>query len=375
MPVLGVIEPGARARHPGDRHGPGRSDRHRRHDRVAARTKRPSPRPPVTQAVTLTCAACPGFRRVRRARRDRFRAGARAGRAAAWTRYGTRTSTRCCSAARTIPFLARTIGDVMGRDVVLVSSADETAFALKALLEDQDLTTDSTALGSATAGCPRATPREFARLGRRLLGPELDVVDALEWASVMSMTPRHDGRMPNQLRPVSFVRDFTEFAAGFRARVLRPHPSAVHGVGQRGRPALDEGQGQGLGHRRVLDAAGRHARSQRSRGGQGQAEGPHPRDPAPHRPGAARRHRHRSDGRGRDHARLRRSAGRRRHPHRVDLWRLRRAARRVHAARRRRSDAQASADRRLRRGIGRSWRTAQRCSTSTTTKIIRPRST
>ncbi len=27
-------------------------------------------------------------------------------------------------------------------------------------------------------------------------------------------TPRHDGRMPNQLRPVSFTRDFTEFAAG-----------------------------------------------------------------------------------------------------------------------------------------------------------------
>jgi len=29
----------------------------------------------------------------------------------------------------------------------------------------------------------------------------------------MSVT-RHDGRMPNQLRPISFVRDFTEFAAG-----------------------------------------------------------------------------------------------------------------------------------------------------------------
>ena len=30
------------------------------------------------------------------------------------------------------PFLARTISDVMGRDVVLVSSADETAFELRA---------------------------------------------------------------------------------------------------------------------------------------------------------------------------------------------------------------------------------------------------
>ena len=31
------------------------------------------------------------------------------------------------------PLLARTIGDVMGRDVVLVSSADETAFAVREL--------------------------------------------------------------------------------------------------------------------------------------------------------------------------------------------------------------------------------------------------
>ena len=32
------------------------------------------------------------------------------------------------------PFLARTISDVMGRDVVLVSSADETAFEVRPLL-------------------------------------------------------------------------------------------------------------------------------------------------------------------------------------------------------------------------------------------------
>ena len=33
------------------------------------------------------------------------------------------------------PLLARTIGDVMGRDVVLVSSADETAFAVRDLAD------------------------------------------------------------------------------------------------------------------------------------------------------------------------------------------------------------------------------------------------
>ena len=35
------------------------------------------------------------------------------------------------------PLLARTIGDVMGRDVVLVSSADETAFEVRDLLAER----------------------------------------------------------------------------------------------------------------------------------------------------------------------------------------------------------------------------------------------
>jgi hypothetical protein len=38
------------------------------------------------------------------------------------------------------PFLARTIGDVVGRDVVLVSSADETAFEMRSLLQWSDPT-------------------------------------------------------------------------------------------------------------------------------------------------------------------------------------------------------------------------------------------
>ena len=44
------------------------------------------------------------------------------------------------------------------------------------------------------------------------------------------------------------------------------HEGAVHGVGRRGRAALDAGQGQGLGHRRVLDAAGLVARADPPRG-------------------------------------------------------------------------------------------------------------
>ncbi len=72
------------------------------------------------------------------------------------------------------PFLARTISDAVGRDVVLVSSADETAFQVRAmLLED----------GTIREGEPVAPVflssgdvEEFARIGRMLLGPELDNV-------------------------------------------------------------------------------------------------------------------------------------------------------------------------------------------------------
>ena len=55
----------------------------------------------VGAGVELTCAACPGLRRVRRAGRDVGRRGDGAGRAAAGARCATPASTRCCSAAPT----------------------------------------------------------------------------------------------------------------------------------------------------------------------------------------------------------------------------------------------------------------------------------
>lgn len=76
------------------------------------------------------------------------------------------------------PYLARVIGEVMGRDVVLVSSADETAFEVRQVLEDLGLRRPP----AATARPPRAAQHRFYSsgdvswfqdLGRRLLGPEL----------------------------------------------------------------------------------------------------------------------------------------------------------------------------------------------------------
>ena len=75
------------------------------------------------------------------------------------------------------PFLARTISDVVGRDVVLVSSADETAFELRSTLAGTDLRRSGDAPGTHTWISSGDTDT-FRRLGRQLLGPEIDRVEA-----------------------------------------------------------------------------------------------------------------------------------------------------------------------------------------------------
>ena len=70
------------------------------------------------------------------------------------------------------PFLSRVIGEVMGPNVVLVSSADETAFAVKTALTDRSLTREDGAGSHRFLSSGDIT--WFADLGRRLLGPELD---------------------------------------------------------------------------------------------------------------------------------------------------------------------------------------------------------
>src|SRR5207247_6731274 len=85
--------------------------------------------------VALTCAACPGFVEfVERGETDGDQVHVLAERLLAPVKEaGVDTLLLGCTH---YPFLARTIGDVMGRDVVLVSSADETAFEVRAILED-----------------------------------------------------------------------------------------------------------------------------------------------------------------------------------------------------------------------------------------------
>ena len=78
------------------------------------------------------------------------------------------------------PLLARTIGDVMGPDVVLVSSAEETAFEVRACLGVTPRAQPSAARRVAFVTSGDVTV--FSRLGARFLGPEVEHVEGWSWS-------------------------------------------------------------------------------------------------------------------------------------------------------------------------------------------------
>jgi glutamate racemase len=132
--------------------------------------------------IRLTCAACPGF--VEFVEKGEFgsdQVRVLAERLLAPVR-DAKVDTLLLGCTH-YPFLARTIADVMGRDVVLVSSADETAFEVHHMLQGSSLARHR------KPGDPPATHRWlssgdvswFRDLGGRLLGPELAAAEAVRW--------------------------------------------------------------------------------------------------------------------------------------------------------------------------------------------------
>jgi glutamate racemase len=167
VPVLGVIEPGARALVKATRNGrvgvigTVGTIASGAYQRAVADTGAP---------VELLGAACPGFVEfVERGETSGDQITILAERLLAPMRDGVVDA--LLLGCTHYPFLARVISEVMGRDVVLVSSADETAFELAALL------TASGLRQGAGVGTHRfhtsGDEAWFAELGRRLLGPEL----------------------------------------------------------------------------------------------------------------------------------------------------------------------------------------------------------
>ncbi len=78
------------------------------------------------------------------------------------------------------PLLARTISEVVGRDVTLVSSADETAFEVRDILERTGWLRRGDTPGTRTCWTS-GDPARFARLGEAFLGAPLGDVRALRW--------------------------------------------------------------------------------------------------------------------------------------------------------------------------------------------------
>lgn len=177
IPVVGVIEPGVRAAARATRSGrvgvigTVGTIASGAYQRAAEQLDVP---------IELTCAACPGFVEfVESGEVHSDQVHVLAERLLAPVRDAD-VDTLILGCTH-YPLLARTIGDVMGRDVVLVSSADETAFSVRALVD-----------GNGIAAPPGTEARHtfltsgdvetFRRLGVRFLGPEVEAVEAWSWS-------------------------------------------------------------------------------------------------------------------------------------------------------------------------------------------------
>jgi glutamate racemase len=130
--------------------------------------------------IRLTCAACPGFVDfVEAGDVDSDQVYVLAERLLAPVRTaGVDTLVLGCTH---YPLLARTIGEVMGRDVVLVSSGEETAFEVRAVLEAVGACRRPDGEPARRLFLTSGDPGVFSRLGARFLGPEVESVTAWSW--------------------------------------------------------------------------------------------------------------------------------------------------------------------------------------------------
>ena len=183
VPVMGVIEPGLRAALRVTRSGrvgvigTVGTIASGAYQRAAAQAAQAGTR------IELTCASCPGFVELVEAGdvesdqvhvlAERLLAPVRAA--------GIDTLVLGCTH---YPLLARTIADVMGRDVVLVSSADETAFEVRARLVAASDVPDGVPGSPGPAEHRFYTSGDtatFRALAERFLGPEVVEVQRHIW--------------------------------------------------------------------------------------------------------------------------------------------------------------------------------------------------
>ncbi|MDP8962302.1 MAG: glutamate racemase [Actinomycetota bacterium] len=188
MPILGVIEPGVRA---ALQVTAGRlgvigtqatisSGAYERAVATAGRGGGPGGRADIRAGVALTTLACPGFVEL-----------VEAGDVSSPLAYdlvhetlaplytaGIDTLVLGCTH---YPYLARIIGEVMGRDVVLVSSGEETAFEVRHILEETGTVRGPGGGPASRTFLTSGDETTFTLLGRRFLGPDFGPVRT--WSS------------------------------------------------------------------------------------------------------------------------------------------------------------------------------------------------
>jgi glutamate racemase len=188
VPVVGVIEPGARAVLSATVTGRvgvigtvGTVDSGAYQRAVAALLARGDATAPEDHEVELHALACPGFVEfVERGEFDGPQVRLLAERLLA-PAVEAKVDTLLLGCTH-YPYLARTIGDVMGRDVVMVSSADETAFEVRRLLHGCDLQAGPRLTAARATFVTTGDVNRFEELGRRLLGPELARAERIRWS-------------------------------------------------------------------------------------------------------------------------------------------------------------------------------------------------
>lgn len=177
VPIIGVVEPGVRAAMSATKTGDVVvvGTRVTADSKIYERTAET-----LRSGLDLRVVACPGFvelveegaaegRRARRVVRQRLA-----------PLMSARIDTMVLGCTH-YPLLARTIGEVVGRRVTLVSSADETAFEVRDILERTGWSRAPDAGAGVETFLTTGDAARFARLGERFLGRPLTGVGTHQW--------------------------------------------------------------------------------------------------------------------------------------------------------------------------------------------------
>ncbi|MFU8841095.1 MAG: glutamate racemase [Nitriliruptoraceae bacterium] len=185
VPVVGVVEPGVRAA--------AATSRTRRAVVIATRATARSAiyehtAERLAAGVQLTTVACPGLVELVEEGRTSGPEVTAAVRARLAPLLSARIDTLVLGCTH-FPLLARPISEVVGKDVALVSSADETAFEVRDLLARLGWTHPEPGRIATPRFLTTGDPATFAALGERFLGVPLGIVEHVD----LPAAPAADG--------------------------------------------------------------------------------------------------------------------------------------------------------------------------------------